>query len=101
MPIRFWWRTSCQRSSPQSPKTKQHASGCEPRTGRLGSQQFHKPVLVGRLALWTRNRDTRVVTIAILLIETCGAFLVTATAHYGGLLVYELGVNVAKTAIAD
>ncbi|TRC86020.1 hypothetical protein FJV80_15120 [Mesorhizobium sp. WSM4310] len=50
--------------------------------------------------LWTRNRDTRVVTIAIPLIEICGAFLVTATAYHGGLLVYELGVNVAKTAIA-
>jgi uncharacterized membrane protein len=53
-----------------------------------------------RLARWTRNRDTRAVTIAIPLIEICGAFLVTATAYYGGLLVYELGVNVAKAAIA-
>lgn len=47
------------------------------------------------LALWMRNRDIRAVTIAIPLIETCGAFLVTATAYYGSLLVCELGVNVA------
>ncbi|RVA10277.1 hypothetical protein EN932_19850 [Mesorhizobium sp. M7A.F.Ca.US.002.01.1.1] len=53
-----------------------------------------------RLALWVRNRDMRVVTIAIPLIEAGGAMLVTATAYYGGLLVYELGVNVAKSAIA-
>ncbi|TGV51006.1 hypothetical protein EN784_52055 [bacterium M00.F.Ca.ET.141.01.1.1] len=53
-----------------------------------------------RFALWMRNRDMRAVTIAIPLIEVCGAFLVTATAYYGGLLVYELGVNVAKTAVA-
>lgn len=53
-----------------------------------------------RLALWVRNRDMRVVTIAIPLIEVGGAILVTATAYYGGLLVYELGVNVAKSAIA-
>ncbi|TPJ04746.1 hypothetical protein FJ428_15625 [Mesorhizobium sp. B2-8-1] len=53
-----------------------------------------------RLALWARNREFRAVTIAIPLIEICGAILVTATAYYGGLLVYELGVNVAKTAIA-
>ena len=52
-----------------------------------------------RLAFWMRNRDMRVVTIAIPLIEVCGAFLVSTTAYYGGLLVYELGVNVAKTAI--
>lgn len=53
-----------------------------------------------RLALWIRNREFRAVTIAIPLIEIGGAVLVTTTAYYGGLLVYELGVNVAKTAIA-
>ncbi|WP_244482783.1 MULTISPECIES: DUF2231 domain-containing protein [unclassified Mesorhizobium] len=53
-----------------------------------------------RLALWIRNREFRAVTITIPLIEIGGAVLVTATAYYGGLLVYELGVNVAKTAIA-
>ncbi|TGQ64710.1 hypothetical protein EN829_028800 [Mesorhizobium sp. M00.F.Ca.ET.186.01.1.1] len=55
---------------------------------------------LARLALWIRNREFRVLTIAIPLIEIGGAVLVTATAYYGGLLVYELGVNVAKTAIA-
>jgi uncharacterized membrane protein len=53
-----------------------------------------------RLALWMRNREIRVLKIAIPLIEIGGAVLVTATAYYGGLLVYELGVNVAKAAIA-
>ncbi|WP_246679950.1 DUF2231 domain-containing protein [Mesorhizobium sp. B1-1-9] len=53
-----------------------------------------------RLALWVRNRDLRVVSMAIPVIELGGAILVTTTAYYGGLLVYELGVNVAKTAIA-
>lgn len=53
-----------------------------------------------RLALWIRNREFRAVTIAIPLIEIAGTMLVTATAYYGGLLVYELGVNVAKAAIA-
>jgi uncharacterized membrane protein len=53
-----------------------------------------------RLALWIRNREFRAVTITIPLIEIGGAVLVTATAYYGGLLVYELGVNVAKAAIA-
>jgi uncharacterized membrane protein len=53
-----------------------------------------------RLALWIRNREFRAVTITIPLIEIGGAVLVTATAYYGGRLVYELGVNVAKTAIA-
>ncbi|TJV07475.1 MAG: hypothetical protein E5Y12_00610 [Mesorhizobium sp.] len=53
-----------------------------------------------RLGLWVRNRELRLLTIAIPLIEIGGAILVTATAYYGGLLVYELGVNVAKTTIA-
>jgi uncharacterized membrane protein len=39
------------------------------------------------------------VAIAVPVVEVAGAMLVTATAYYGGLLVYDLGVNVAKTAI--
>lgn len=53
-----------------------------------------------RLGLWARNREFRGLTMAIPLIEVGRAILVTATAYYGGLLVYELGVNVAKTAVA-
>lgn len=52
-----------------------------------------------RLALWFRNRELGPVAIAVPVIESAGAVLVTTTAYYGGLLVYELGVNVAKTAI--
>ncbi|MER9371102.1 DUF2231 domain-containing protein [Mesorhizobium sp. M0491] len=52
-----------------------------------------------RVAFWIRNQAFRGLTIAIPLVEVGGAMLVTATAYYGGLLVYELGVNVAKTAI--
>jgi len=54
---------------------------------------------VARLVLWVRNRELRAVAIAVSAIEIAGAALVTVTAYYGGLLVYELGVNVAKAAI--
>jgi uncharacterized membrane protein len=54
---------------------------------------------VVRLALWVRNRELGPVAIAVPVVEVAGAMLVTATAYYGGLLVYDLGVNVAKTAI--
>lgn len=54
---------------------------------------------VVRFALWLRNRELGPVAIAVPMVEVAGAVLVTATAYYGGLLVYELGVNVAKTAI--
>lgn len=53
-----------------------------------------------RLALWVRNREMGPAAIAVPVIEVAGAALVTATAYYGGLLVYDLGVNVAKTAFA-
>jgi uncharacterized membrane protein len=36
--------------------------------------------------------------IAVPVIEVAGAALVTVTAYYGGLLVYDLGVNVARAA---
>lgn len=52
-----------------------------------------------RLALWARNRELGPVAVAVPVIEAAGAALVTVTAYYGGLLVYDLGVNVAKTAI--
>ncbi|TPI29893.1 hypothetical protein FJW08_16625 [Mesorhizobium sp. B3-2-1] len=55
---------------------------------------------LARLAFWMRNRESRMLAIAIPLVEIGGAILVTATAYYGGLLVYELGVNVAKAAVA-
>jgi uncharacterized membrane protein len=51
-----------------------------------------------RFALWIRDREFGKLNIAIPLIEVAGAVLVTTTAYYGGLLVYELGVNVAKSA---
>ena len=54
-----------------------------------------------RAGLW--YRDTRVsgaASVTMPLVALAGAGLVTATAYYGGQLVYELGVNVAKVALA-
>ena len=54
-----------------------------------------------RAGLWWR--DTRVagaVAFAMPLVAIAGAALVTATAYYGGQLVFELGVNVARVASA-
>ncbi|TPL43255.1 DUF2231 domain-containing protein [Mesorhizobium sp. B2-4-6] len=52
-----------------------------------------------RLALWIRNRDLGTLALAIPAIEIAGAALVTVTGYYGGQLVYDLGVNVTKTAV--
>ncbi|AZO41811.1 MULTISPECIES: DUF2231 domain-containing protein [Mesorhizobium] len=52
-----------------------------------------------RLALWVRNRELGPVAIAVPVIEIAGAVLVTTTAYYGGLLVYDLGVNVSRAAM--
>lgn len=52
-----------------------------------------------RLALWVRNRELKTLGPAIPAIEIAGAALVTVTAYYGGQLVYDLGVNVAKAAV--
>ncbi|TIU31690.1 MAG: DUF2231 domain-containing protein [Mesorhizobium sp.] len=52
-----------------------------------------------RLVLWVRNRELGTLTLAIPAIEIAGAALVTATGYYGGQLVYDLGVNVAKAAV--
>jgi uncharacterized membrane protein len=52
-----------------------------------------------RLALWLRNRELGRATIIVPAVELAGAVLVSATAYYGGLLVYELGVNVTKAAV--
>ena len=52
-----------------------------------------------RLVLWVRNREFRSGVVAVPLIEVAGAALVTVTAYYGGLLVYDLGVNVTKAAV--
>ncbi|TPJ54757.1 DUF2231 domain-containing protein [Mesorhizobium sp. B2-6-4] len=52
-----------------------------------------------RLALWVRNRELGPAAIAVPVIEIAGAVLVTTTAYYGGLLVYDLGVNVSRAAI--
>jgi uncharacterized membrane protein len=54
-----------------------------------------------RAGLW--YRDTRLsgaASITMPLVAIAGAGLVTATAYYGGQLVYELGVNVARVASA-
>ncbi|CAN5527577.1 hypothetical protein BH10PSE7_BH10PSE7_02480 [soil metagenome] len=51
-----------------------------------------------RLALWIRNRAHGSLAIAIPAVELAGCILVTVTAYYGGQLVYDLGVNVAKAA---
>lgn len=63
-------------------------------------------VMIGTLAwavvrglLWLRNiRLTRPVAFAMPLVSIAGAGLVIWTAYYGGQLVFDLGVNVAKTA---
>ncbi|RAZ91021.1 hypothetical protein DPM33_12150 [Mesorhizobium hawassense] len=52
-----------------------------------------------RLALWIRNRELRTLALAVPAIEIAGAALVTVTGYYGGQLVYDLGVNVAKAAV--
>jgi len=52
-----------------------------------------------RLTLWIRNRSIRSMAIAIPLTEIAGSVLVTVTAYYGGMLVYDLGVNVTKSVI--
>ncbi len=49
-----------------------------------------------RLGLWVRNRGIGSVAVAVPVIELAGSVLVTVTAYYGGILVYDLGVNVAK-----
>lgn len=49
-----------------------------------------------RLGLWIRNRGIGSIAVAVPLIELAGSVLVTVTAYYGGILVYDLGVNVAK-----
>jgi uncharacterized membrane protein len=54
-----------------------------------------------RTFLWWRNKEVSgAASVAIPLVAIAGAGLVTATAYYGGLLVFELGVNVVKVAMA-
>ncbi|TSE12844.1 hypothetical protein C1D09_007065 [Mesorhizobium intechi] len=52
-----------------------------------------------RLGLWVRNRGIGSMAVAIPAIEIAGSALVTITAYYGGILVYDLGVNVAKVTV--
>lgn len=52
-----------------------------------------------RTFMWWRDmRASGVVKFAMPVVALAGAGLVTVTAYYGGLLVYELGVNVTKAA---
>jgi uncharacterized membrane protein len=52
-----------------------------------------------RAAMWLLNRPMPpLIKSVIPLVEIAGAMLVTATAYYGGQLVYDLGVNVAHAA---
>lgn len=52
-----------------------------------------------RVFLWLRDiRLAGALGFAVPVIEIAGAVLVTATAYFGGQLVYELGVNVARVA---
>lgn len=56
---------------------------------------------VVRAALWLRNvRLVRPWAFAIPLVSLAGSALVIWTAYYGGQLVFDLGVNVAKAATA-
>jgi uncharacterized membrane protein len=50
-----------------------------------------------RIALWWRNTHLKgALAMAMPLTAIAAVCLVTATAYYGGQLVYDLGVNVAK-----
>ncbi|MBN9309506.1 MAG: DUF2231 domain-containing protein [Devosia sp.] len=52
-----------------------------------------------RVAMWWRNiRLTRPVAFVMPMVSIVGAGLVVWTAYYGGKLVFDLGVNVAKAA---
>jgi uncharacterized membrane protein len=52
-----------------------------------------------RIVAWWRNANLRGGGAAALaLVELAGAGVVTATAYFGGQLVYDLGVNVAQAA---
>jgi uncharacterized membrane protein len=54
---------------------------------------------VVRVLMWLRNKPLpAAIKTVIPLIEIAGAILVTATAYFGGQLVYDLGVNVARAA---
>jgi len=54
-----------------------------------------------RAFLWWRDtRLSGLASVAMPVVAVAGAGLVTATAYYGGLLVYDLGVNVTKVAMA-
>ncbi len=56
---------------------------------------------VVRLAMWWRNIQlVQPLAFAIPVISILGAGLVIWTAYYGGQLVFDLGVNVAKAATA-
>jgi len=53
---------------------------------------------VVRAYLWLKDKDVQGgLKWLILVIETGGAALVVTTAYFGGILVYELGVNVMRT----
>ena len=50
-----------------------------------------------RLFLWWRNRPlSMAINGGVAVLEVAGAGLVLITAYYGGLLVYDLGVNVTR-----
>lgn len=52
-----------------------------------------------RIVAWWRNANLRGGSALLLsLVELAGAGVVTATAYFGGQLVYDLGVNVAQAA---
>lgn len=52
-----------------------------------------------RVVLWARDvRISKPLVLVVPLIEIAGAGLVIATAYFGGQLVYDLGVNVARMA---
>lgn len=54
-----------------------------------------------RAGLWWRNTQVRgAASFAFPIAAVAGAGLVVATAYYGGMLVFELGVNVVKVAAA-
>lgn len=53
-----------------------------------------------RIVLWMRDyRTSGAMTVILPAIAVIGSVLVGATAYFGGQLVYDLGVNVAKVAM--
>ncbi len=72
---------------PASASALRHRQEASPGRGLCGFRWLRKVKLGGGIAL------------SLPAIEIAGAVLIMTTAYYGGMLVYDLGVNVTKAAI--